>query len=70
MRDPFPVSKACLILFTIHYSPLTIHWGYGDFTDALGPGPAMKESLWPESHRYFALAQRQMQEAGPRGSAR
>ena len=24
----------------------------------------MKESLWPESHRYFALAQRQMQEAG------
>ena len=38
-------------------------WGYGDFTDALGPGPAMKESLWPESHRYFALAQRQMQEA-------
>ena len=45
-------------------------WGYGDFTDTLGPGPAMKESLWPESHRYFALAQRQMQEAGPRGSAR
>ena len=39
-------------------------WGYGDFTDSLGPGPAMKESLWPESHRYFALAQRQMQEAG------
>ena len=37
-------------------------WGYGDFTDTLGPGSAMKESLWPESHRYFALAQKQIQQ--------
>ncbi len=34
-------------------------WGYGDFTDSNGPGPGMKASLWPESQRYFALAQEQ-----------
>jgi hypothetical protein len=37
-------------------------WGYGDFTDINGPGPGMKESLWPESYRYFALAQKQQRE--------
>lgn len=37
-------------------------WGYGDFTETLGPGPGMKKSLWPESHCYFDLAQQQMQQ--------
>ncbi|MBI2820069.1 MAG: hypothetical protein HYX73_08825 [Acidobacteria bacterium] len=37
-------------------------WGYGDFTEALGPGPGMNKSLWPESHGYFELAQQQMQQ--------
>ncbi len=32
-------------------------WGYGDFSETNGPGPGMKESLWPESYRYFAMGQ-------------
>jgi len=35
-------------------------WGYGDFTESNGPGPGMKASLWPESQRYFAMAQEMM----------
>lgn len=37
-------------------------WGYGDFTEANGPGPGMKESLWPEQYRYFAMSQQIMKE--------
>ena len=37
-------------------------WGYGDFTDTNGPGAGMKANLWPESQRYFALAQQQQKE--------
>jgi len=33
-------------------------WGYGDISDTFGPGPGMKESLWPEHYRYFELGQR------------
>jgi hypothetical protein len=32
-------------------------WGYGDFGD-FSPGPAMKQSLWPEHYGYVALAKR------------
>src|SRR5260370_567249 len=37
-------------------------WGYGDFTETNAPGPGMKASVWPESQRYFALAEKQQKE--------
>jgi hypothetical protein len=33
-------------------------WGYGDFAEVGGPGPAMKRSMWPEHHDYVAMAKR------------
>ena len=33
-------------------------WGYGDFHEAGGPGPGLKQSLWPEHCGYIDLARR------------
>ena len=38
-------------------------WGYGDISEKFGAGPGMKESLWPEHYRYFAMGQRLAEEA-------
>ncbi|MBI3934732.1 MAG: hypothetical protein HY316_08550 [Acidobacteria bacterium] len=38
-------------------------WGYGDISDAFGAGPGMKESLWPEHYRYFAMGEQLAREA-------
>ncbi|OFW34019.1 MAG: hypothetical protein A3J28_04885 [Acidobacteria bacterium RIFCSPLOWO2_12_FULL_60_22] len=38
-------------------------WGYGDISEAFGPGPGMKQSLWPEHYGYFEVGQRLAREA-------
>ena len=38
-------------------------WGYGDISEKFGAGPGMKESLWPEHYRYFALGQQLAEQA-------
>ena len=38
-------------------------WGYGDIADNFGPGPAMKQSLWPEHYGYFEIGERLAREA-------
>jgi hypothetical protein len=36
-------------------------WGYGDYGD-FAPGPAMKQSLWPEHYGYVEMAKRLSEE--------
>jgi hypothetical protein len=38
-------------------------WGYGDIANTFGPGPGMKQSLWPEHYGYFALGEKLAREA-------
>ena len=38
-------------------------WGYGDISETFGPGPGMKQSLWPEHYGYFELGARLTREA-------
>lgn len=38
-------------------------WGYGDISETFGPGPGMKQSLWPEHYGYFELGERLTREA-------
>lgn len=42
---------------------VTEWWGYGDTAVPSGPGPGIKQSLWPEHYGYFVLAQRLANEA-------
>ena len=38
-------------------------WDYGDISETFGPGPRMKQSLWPEHYRYFEMGERLCREA-------
>ena len=38
-------------------------WGYGDFGEPSGPGPGLKQSLWPEHYGYVHMARRLAGEA-------